>query len=251
MGFGETSHQPRYRVPTSGGFTLRPSREGLLAQQEELLKAGRMNDFWVDAPFFFRHVLFFFLEGGGGRWWKSAIFFLYRWGFKVGNTPPFDPFGRIEILFQFFFSDGLEVTWPSLMRILGDAIFGAHENSPKRWGAVDASGFSHETSDLWVVIHHPIKPCAVAKTQKLLTFGLVISFLLRGTDCWTSWNWSTFAGRAFCGILPGAKSVGRLWRCRFGAQEATKPRGDWLLWFLGTVANTAKMPCLTLRTRML
>lgn len=69
------------------------------------------------------------------------------------------------------------------MRIFGDAILGAHENSPKRWGAVDASGFSQKASDLWVVVHRPMKPCAVAKTQKLLTFGLVISFLLRGTDC--------------------------------------------------------------------
>lgn len=86
-----------------------------------------MMIFWVEKPIFFRHDVFFL--GGAGGGWKSAIFFLYRWGFKVVKYPPFDPFGR-SWFSSSFFSDVLEVTWRSLMRILGNAIFGAHENSP-------------------------------------------------------------------------------------------------------------------------
>ena len=71
-----------------------------MAQQEELLKAGSDDDFWVDAPFFFDMCFFFWRAEVCG---SQLVLFLYRWGFKVGNTHHWIHLEEFEFSSSFFF----------------------------------------------------------------------------------------------------------------------------------------------------
>ena len=192
--------------------------------------------------FFFRHVFFFL-----GVWVEVSYFFCLDGGFKVGNTHHFfihlEEFHSLPVFFLRCFGSNLA----QFDENFGGCNFRGPWEFTQKMGGCWCFRVFPKSEWFMGCCTPPNEALCSCKNTETLDFWFGHKFYsLRGADCWTSWNWSTFAGRAFCGILPGAKSVGRLWRCRFGAQGETDCYG-----FLGTDANTAKMPCLTLRTWML
>ena len=204
MGFGEVNHQPRYRVPTSRGLTF-PRKVSWLSRKSCWRPAPMMN-FWVDAPFFFDMCFFFWRAE---VWGSQLVLFLYRWGFKVGNTHHWIHLEEFEFSSSFFFSDVLEVTWPSLMRILGDTILRSPWEFTQKMGGCWCFRVFPRSEWFMGCCTPPNEALCSCKTTETLDFWFGHKFYsLRGADCWTSWNWSTFAGRAFCGILPAKVWVG-------------------------------------------
>ena len=163
------------------------------------------DGFLVDA--IFRLVLSF-------SFWKS-VFFLNLRGFggevpHLEETNLFQGFIRCVLYLQFGpvfcpnFGGNFRVSW---IHPKGGAEFTQKLANHVR--TVDASEFQKRSSDpvgnFYGLLYTPQqKPCAVCRNSSL--FGC---FHFRGTDCWTSWKWSTFAGLGWAvGILHGAKVWG-------------------------------------------
>lgn len=181
-------------------------------------------------PFFFFSTCVFFW----GVWVEVSYFFCLDGGFKVGNTHHFfihlEEFHSLPVFFLRCFGSNLA----QFDENFGGCNFrGPWEFTQKMGGCWCFRVFPK--SEWFMGCCTPLNEalCSCKNTETLdFWFGHKF-YSLRGADCWTSWNWSTFAGRAFCGILPGAKVWVGCEGVDLEHRGRRNPRGDWLLWFFG------------------